>query len=339
MRQLAIKEDFASDAKKRVDDLLWRSLAALADSISDPPNTLLVFNPLSWQRSSLVELDLDKGMELVDLATRQTVPYEILSTGPDYRHVRFMALDVPSVGYKAYAMKPTSEAPPKLHRHHRAGHWRIDITGWSWTPTRGAVKSIFDKGLNKELVNTSSPYRFNQYLYVTGADQLPNRAMEYSPAVPVPELSIHGANSGRLVSVTRQPFGTVARMESQGVNTPKIETEVILFNGQKKIEFINRVHKNERCTRRKVFTSPSPSPWIVRNSVTRFKTASWIQRATNCPARQRNGFPYSTGLRQMKAECRWRSCRWMLPWSAWEIFFAAPGRSNSASVREQFSPT
>ena len=43
MGQLAIKEDFASEAKKRVDDLLWRSLAALADSISDPPDTLLGF--------------------------------------------------------------------------------------------------------------------------------------------------------------------------------------------------------------------------------------------------------------------------------------------------------
>ena len=81
MRQLAIKEDFASEAKKHVDDLLWRSLAALADYISDPPDTLLVFNPLSWQRSSLVEIDLDNGLELVDLTNHQTVPYEILSTG------------------------------------------------------------------------------------------------------------------------------------------------------------------------------------------------------------------------------------------------------------------
>ena len=64
VQQLAIKEGFASDAKKRVDDLLRRSLAALADYISDPQGTLLVFNPLSWQRSSLVEVDLDKGLEL-----------------------------------------------------------------------------------------------------------------------------------------------------------------------------------------------------------------------------------------------------------------------------------
>ena len=117
----------------------------------------------------------------------------------------------------------------------------------------GAVKSIFDKELNKELVNASSPYRFDQYLYVTGADRLPNRAVQYSPAAPVPEFSIHGAGSGRLVSVTQQPFGIVAHLESQGVNTPKIETEVILFNGQKKIEFINRVHKTEVYTKESVY--------------------------------------------------------------------------------------
>ena len=69
----------------------------------------------------------------------------------------------------------------------------------------------------------------------------------------MPEFTIHGAGSGRLVSVTHQPFGVVARLESQGVNTPKIETEVILFNGQKKIEFINRVHKTEVYTKESVY--------------------------------------------------------------------------------------
>ena len=252
MGQLAIKEDFASEAKKRVDDLLWRSLAALADSISDPPNTLLVFNPLSWQRSSLVEIDLEKGLDLVDLSTHQTVPYEILSTGPDYHHVRFMAQDVPSVGYKAYAMKPVEQPPATPPVSSEATlenqYYRVVLDTAS-----GAVKSVFDKELNKELVNAASPYRFDQYLYVTGADRLPNRAMQYSPAVPVPELTIHGADGGRLVSVNRQPFGTVAHLESQAVNTPKIETEVILFNGQKKIEFINRVHKTEVYTKESAY--------------------------------------------------------------------------------------
>ena len=48
-------------------------------------------------------------------------------------------------------------------------------------PESGALKSIFDKELNKELVNPSSPYRFNQYLYVTGGDKQPNH---FNPVQP-----------------------------------------------------------------------------------------------------------------------------------------------------------
>ena len=242
--QLAVKEAFATDAKRDVDYVLRRSLADLANSISDPHGTLLVFNPLSWQRSSLVEIDLDKGRELVDLTTNQTVSYEVLSTGESYRHVRFLAQDVPPVGYKAYQLKDVPDAAPTPqvvagttieNQYYRVV---LDADG-------GAVKSIFDKELNKELVNTSSPYRFGQYLYVTGGDQSPNRLLEYSATWPIPELTIHNSSGGRVVSVTQEPFGVAARMESSGVNTPKIETEVILFNGQKKIEFINHVHKKE----------------------------------------------------------------------------------------------
>ena len=252
MQQLAMKEAFAGDASVGVDRLLRRSLAALADYISDPQGTLLVFNPLNWQRSNLVEVDLDKGLELVDLTTQQAVPYEILSTGPGYHHIRFLARDVPSVGYKAYAMKPAPETPPvppsSTEGTVENRYYRVVLD-----PESGAVKSIFDKELNKELVNTSSPYRFNQYLYVTGADRAPNRALLYSPSAPAPDFSIHGANGGRLVSVTQQPFGVVARLESQGVNTPKVETEVILFNDQKKIEFVNRLHKTEVYTKEAVY--------------------------------------------------------------------------------------
>jgi hypothetical protein len=252
VNQLAVKEAFASEAKRDVDYVLRRGLAALADYIYDPKGTLLVFNPLSWQRSGMVEMDLDKGLELVDLATNRTTPYEVLSTGRSYHHIRFLAQDVPSVGYKAYTLKETKVEPPPAPTA-RGGtlenvYYRVVLDAES-----GAVKRIFDKELNKELVNASSPYRFDQYLYVTGADQTPNRLVEYSSGWRVPTLSIHRAGGGRLLSVTNQPFGVVARLECSGMNTPRIETEVILFNGQKKIEFINHVHKAEVYTKEAVY--------------------------------------------------------------------------------------
>jgi alpha-mannosidase len=205
---------------------------------------LLVFNPLSWQRSSLVDIDLDKGHEIVDRVTSQPVSYEVLSTGESYRHIRFLAQDVPSVGYKAYSLKEIPDAPP-APQVVSAGTLENQFYRVVLDAESGAVKSIFDKELNKELVNTGSAYRFDQYLYVTGGDQSPNRLLEYSANWPIPELTIHNAGGGRLVSVTNEPFAIAARLESSGVNTPKIETEVILFNGQKKIEFINHVRKTE----------------------------------------------------------------------------------------------
>jgi len=250
--QLAVKEGFASEAKRGVDYVLERGLAGLADSVYDPAGTLLVFNPLSWPRSGLVEMDLDKGRELIDLATQRTVPYEILATGQSYYHVRFLVSDVPSVGYKAMALKETTEeAPPEpadLQGTLENAYYRVVLDAKS-----GAVKSIVDKELKKELVNASSSYRFDQYLYVKGGDQTPNRLVEYSSGWPVPELTIRGAGGGRLVSVCQQPFGIVAHLESSGVNTPHIETEIILFNGQKKIEFIHHVHKTEVYSKEAVY--------------------------------------------------------------------------------------
>ena len=250
--QWDVKESFAAQAKKDVDYVLRRGLGALADYIYDPQGTLLVFNPLSWQRSGMVEMDLDKGLELVDQVTHRAVAYEVLSTGPAYRRVRFLAQDVPSVGYKAYTLKGTKVEPATPEAASEATmenqYYRLVLD-----PASGAVKSIIDKELNQELVNASSPYRFDQYLYVTGADQTPNRLIQYRPASPLPELTVHNSSEGRLVSVTKQPFGVVAHLESSGVNTPRIETEVILFNREKKIEFINHVNKAEVYTKEGVY--------------------------------------------------------------------------------------
>jgi hypothetical protein len=250
--QLAVKEAFATDAKRDIDYVLRRSLADLANSIYDPMGTLLVFNPLSWQRTSLAEMDLDKGRELVDLATHQPVSYEVLSTGASYRHIRLLAQDVPPVGYKAYSLKEIPDATP-APQPVSGGTLENQFYRIVLDAEGGAVKSIFDKQLNRELVNGSSPYRFDQYLYVTGGDQTPNRILEYSATWPIPQLTMHNSTGGRIVSVTNEPFGMTAHLESSGVNTPQIQTEVILFNGQKKIEFINHVHKTEVYSKEAVY--------------------------------------------------------------------------------------
>jgi hypothetical protein len=252
IRQAAVKESRATNGKLLLEQLLDRAMASIADYINRPSQTLVLFNPLSWQRTHLVEVDIDKGIKLVDPATQQAVPYQEIYTGKGFRHVRFLAQKVPAVGYKCYALEPDPAEPAAPAQSASTtlenAYYRVTLD-----PETGAVRSILDKELKREMVDASSPYRFNQYVYVTGADKPRNTALEYKPTLPKPELEPHGAGSGRLISVTQTPFGTVAKMESSTVNTPRVETEVVLFDGEKKIEFINRVKKTKVFTKEAVY--------------------------------------------------------------------------------------
>ncbi|MGH9446796.1 MAG: glycosyl hydrolase-related protein, partial [Terriglobia bacterium] len=229
--------------------VLKRGMAAISDRINQPAGTLVVFNPLNWQRSGFVEVDLPKHFDLVDQVSGSVVPYQVLSDRPGYQHIRFLAHAVPSVGYKCYRMQLSTSTParpqPTTGATLENAYYRVVLD-----PESGAVKSIFDKQLNKELVNGSSPYRFDQYLYVTGGDKPSRNRLIYSdPGLPLPQLTINNAQNGRLISVEDTPFGTVAHLESSDTNTPRIDTDVILFNSQKRIEFVNHVEKEKVYTK------------------------------------------------------------------------------------------
>src|SRR5207253_10489794 len=75
----------------------------------------------------------------------------------------------------------------------------------------------------------------------------------YRAISPVPDLHIQPAGGGKLVSVVHTSFGTVAKLESSDVNTPRIETRIILFDTQKKIEFINQIRKEKTFSKEGVY--------------------------------------------------------------------------------------
>jgi len=263
VRQQAVKDTFATQAEQDLEYVLDRGMAAISDYINDPKGTLVVFNTLNWLRSGLVEAELRKGSELIDLETGKTVPFQQVAdlpaypTGPgepSFQRVRFLAQDVPAMGYRCYTIREEGRAPVKNEiavdeSRLENQYYRVDLD-----PASGAVHSVFDKELGKELANTASPYRFDQYVYVSGGDKPPyNRLIFGDAKLPAPELVIHGTQAGHLVSVERTPFGEVARLESSNLNTPEVQTEVILFDSQKKIEFINHLRKQKVYTKEGVY--------------------------------------------------------------------------------------
>jgi hypothetical protein len=246
--QLAFKEQFATNAAAQVDYVTRRTMANLADAIPAGPGSIIVFNSLNWKRNGLVTTDLNKSDEILDLSAGRTVPYEILAKGKDFIRVRFLAQDLPPLGYKVYVARQSKKVVNSPAREQgtslESPYYKVELD-----PETGAVRSIYDKQLHRELVSHDGQYRFGQYLYVTGGDKEPNAITVYGHLLPKPALEIHPAHDGHIVSIERTPYGEIAHMESVDLNTPLIKSEIRVFDDEKKIEFTEEVNKNEVYTK------------------------------------------------------------------------------------------
>jgi hypothetical protein len=251
VRQLEVKNQFALDSRSEARAVLDQSLDALGYQVRLEPPFLLIFNSLNWPRSGLVNLDLFDNRMITEYPSGAPVPVEVLGRDdPNFAHVRFMANDVPSMGYKCYRIVKTlgpptvRSLPPALPASNVIENqfYRIEVD-----PETGVIKSTFDKELHRELIDKASSYGLDQYLYVAGGDEA-RQTQIVSPdytgsGTPLAKLIISPARAAHVSQILKTPYGQVLTLQGSGLHAPTLETQVILFNGEKKIEFINRLHK------------------------------------------------------------------------------------------------
>jgi len=137
--------------------VLEESLSAIASQIPLPtpphPNAkpILIFNPLSWPTTSLIELTPPHSInpescQICD-ATNQIIPHQ-LSTETSNK-LFLLAKDLPAVGYKLFWISPcinqTNSNPPKKEYILENKHLKAIID-----PKTGQIKSLVHKQTNKE---------------------------------------------------------------------------------------------------------------------------------------------------------------------------------------------
>jgi len=269
--QLATKDEYAAESQQAVQALAKSSLSQLANEIHIPSSSLIVFNSLSWPRSELVEMDLNTNTILTEYNGKTPVPFEVLHEGAGYRHVRFLATDIPAMGYKCYSLvvqHDSDGSAAKANQEARVlanddtienAYYRVKVEA-----STGAVKSIFDKELSRELVDAASPYRFNQYLYVEGGGKPPTQIVYMRKSLPLAQLKITPSSDGKMIGLRKVAFGQVLSMQAKGVNTPLLRTDIILYDGEKKIEFVNHITKEPVREKEAVYfafpvAAPKPS--------------------------------------------------------------------------------
>ena len=204
---------------------------------------------------------------------------DVVLSKEGWQRVRFLAKNVPAMGYRGYAIKtldppsesgeaeteqPANEESPPESWAIENEFYRLDID-----QETGGIRSLIDKTEQRELVDRQSEYALNQYLYVSGGDEslilraYPRTAWEVSSGQGVlnyqtvlgravnldyskqpAELTIHEPNGATLVENRATPLGKRLIVETSAKNTPLIRTEYLLYDATKRVDIVNTVQKD-----------------------------------------------------------------------------------------------
>ena len=260
------KDAFVWRADQESRHMLHRGLSQLTEQIFTQADTIVVFNPLSWARGGLVEMDLERGHGLIDLATDRPVSLELLQRTRAEEttavtdefdgaldRVRFWVDSVPALGYHAYKITATggavSASDVPISNSFENEFYKVTVD-----PARSGITSVFDKQLGKELVNGADPHAMDQYVYagygheasslIEQRTRFNSSLLVFGRDLPRPDLQVTSAQAGKIVAIRKVPWGTILVWRSSAIHTPVIETEVRLFDQQKAIELVNTVQKD-----------------------------------------------------------------------------------------------
>ena len=247
------KSRFAYKAAGLAQGVLSESIERITGKIrlKQPQRHVVVFNPLAFDRTDVVRVTRfaqDKPFDLVDTETGKNVTYQIIeldgplapmpyaaqrwARGQFEKHelfdLVFIAENVPSMGYKTYRLAPR-EDNPTAQSGTRAVQNTIENRFFKVTldPKTGAIASLYDKDLSRELVDPQAPDKLNQFVakwVQTGKQQGPPAA-----AIRVGQV---GPVYASLIST------------SAGIGCPQIVQEVVLYESVKRIDLFNRVLKD-----------------------------------------------------------------------------------------------
>lgn len=136
-------------------DLLNSSLESIADIVAlKNTNNVVVFNDLSWNRDGYAKTDIShlKGTNWIVVdAKGNKIPTQLVKS-EDKQELIFSIKDIPSIGYSTYYIKKGTRPNSDI----TVGTNYCDNQYYSIRLGQGGITSLFDKSLNKEILNTTA---------------------------------------------------------------------------------------------------------------------------------------------------------------------------------------
>jgi len=246
LAQWAVKKGFADNAARLADSALDAAMAHFISGIAASQDSVVVFNPSSWIRSESVDF-----------------------TGPDGRQLTIHADSVPPLGYKLFPVadaKP-AEAVPTSGATLENRFYKI-----TFDDATGAVRSIYDKELDRELVDPSG-YGLNAYIYATGGD-VDSKLLDYGGSKEA-KLTIQTCANPKFEKLAM--FGRqVMKITATAPEAKSFASQVVLHDDAKRIDFVNDVDKVENLAKEGGYFA---FPFALKNPVMRLEIPGGVIEA------------------------------------------------------------
>ncbi len=226
---------YAQEARDLARQLLEQGLERLVADIPLAGDAVIAINPLGRTRDGIVRARLEEPLysspfRLLDRASGREIVYQKLDATQE---ILFLAEGVPAVGYRVYDLLPgTPSAVPSGLLAVTATTLENDFYRLEVDPTTGALTSLLDKKSGRELVDTASPYAFNELASNTKAQY----DWQQPPvAEPPASATVRVAWSGPVA----------ASLEVTRSGTPHVATTYRLYRNVDRVEFENVLDRDQ----------------------------------------------------------------------------------------------
>lgn len=232
------KRSHAFAAKTLGEELLTKSILALASKVKTEGKAVYVYNPLNFVRTDVVSICADtlpKSFEILDGKT--SVPFRI-----ENGTLTFIASNVPPLGYKTFMVKET-DITPTFKQKVSAGENYIENRFYKVTFAKdGTISSIYDKVTSREIVDSGACEKFNQYRYYDdfgipftnmGAEFSEDKWKLYSPT-----------EEDTVIEITSDAVAAVAKVKTSTFRAKNIVQTVTLYSDIQRIDIKNEVVKD-----------------------------------------------------------------------------------------------
>lgn len=234
------KYEFAKTEAEKILEISLNNLAAEIKTDKTKGRPLVVFNSLNWKRSDPVKIEVsfspNQSFEITD---EKGVKTEFQLTDIEYNKdktikkatINFMAENVPSIGYKTYYLKTTDRIP--VHAFTGVPD-EAENTYYKIKFANGGLSSIYDKELQKELINSEK--------FVAGEvftmRSVGNGAGEFDD-IQKPDMEGFDKTGNYKTNWEIEEYGPVYTTYKyrQKIKHAVVEQRIKLYHSQKRIDF------------------------------------------------------------------------------------------------------